>query len=91
MEVNSYEGLWDQFVEGVLYTHRFFNANAGKFLDSVFSMFWSSCIVRRCERPEQSTDITYIRTWQGWLGLGVVLDFYARKVVGWLMKPTLSC
>jgi putative transposase len=37
------------------------------------------------------TDITYIPTWQGWLYLAVVLDVYARKVVGWSMKPTLSC
>ena len=36
------------------------------------------------------TDITYIRTWQGWLYLAVVLDLYARKVVGWSMKATLS-
>ena len=36
------------------------------------------------------TDITYIRTWQGWLYLAVVVDLYARKVVGWSMKPTLS-
>lgn len=35
-------------------------------------------------------DITYIRTWQGWLYLAVVVDLYARKVVGWSMKPTLS-
>ncbi len=32
------------------------------------------------------TDITYIRTWQGWLYLAVVLDLYARKVVGWSMN-----
>ena len=31
------------------------------------------------------TDITYIRTWQGWLHLAAVLDLYARKVVGWSM------
>lgn len=36
------------------------------------------------------TDITYIRTWQGWLYLAVVLDLYARKVVGWSMKASLS-
>jgi putative transposase len=36
------------------------------------------------------TDITYIRTWQGWLYLAVVIDLYARKVVGWSMKPTLA-
>jgi putative transposase len=37
----------------------------------------------------QVTDITYIRTWQGWLYLAVVLDLYSRKVIGWSMKPTL--
>jgi len=36
------------------------------------------------------TDITYIRTWQGWLYLAVVIDLYSRKVIGWSMKPTLA-
>ena len=34
--------------------------------------------------------MTYIRTWQGWLYLAVVMDLYARKIVGWSMKPTLA-
>jgi len=44
------------------------------------------------ERPDTAwvTDITYIRTWQGWLYLAVVVDLYSRKVVGWSMKPTLA-
>jgi len=36
------------------------------------------------------TDITYIRTWQGWLYLAVVIDLFSRKVVGWSMRPTLA-
>ena len=28
-------------------------------------------------------DITYIRTWEGWVYLAVVIDLYSRKVVGW--------
>jgi len=36
------------------------------------------------------TDITYIRTWQGWLYLAAVMDLYARLIVGWSMKPTLA-
>ena len=36
------------------------------------------------------TDITYIRTWQGWLYLAVVLDLYSRRVVGWSMKATMA-
>jgi putative transposase len=44
------------------------------------------------EKPDQVwvTDITYIRTWQGWLYLAVVMDLYAQRVVGWSMKPTLA-
>jgi putative transposase len=34
------------------------------------------------------TDITYIRTWRGWLYLATVLDLHSRAVVGWSMKPT---
>lgn len=34
-------------------------------------------------------DITYIRTWQGRLYL-VVIDLFARNVVGRSMKPTTS-
>ena len=36
------------------------------------------------------TDITYIRTWQGWLYLAVVIDLYSRKVIGWSMKSSLA-
>jgi len=36
------------------------------------------------------TDITYLRTWQGWLYLAVVMDLHSRKVIGWSMKPTLA-
>ncbi len=35
------------------------------------------------------TDITYIRTWQGWLYLAVVLDLFSPKIVGWSTGPTL--
>jgi putative transposase len=36
------------------------------------------------------TDITYVRTWQGWLYLAVVIDLNSRKVIGWSMKPSLA-
>jgi putative transposase len=35
------------------------------------------------------TDITYIRTWQGWLYLVVVMDLFFRKIVGWSATPTI--
>ena len=36
------------------------------------------------------TDITYIRTHEGWLYLTVVIDLYSRAVVGWSMKSTMA-
>jgi putative transposase len=36
------------------------------------------------------TDITYIRTWEGWLYLAVVLDLFSRKIVGWAVAPTIG-
>jgi putative transposase len=35
------------------------------------------------------TDITYIRTWQGWLYLAVVMDLFSRRIVGWSAGPTI--
>jgi putative transposase len=32
------------------------------------------------------TDITYIRTAEGWLYLSVVVDLYSGRVVGWSMS-----
>jgi len=37
-----------------------------------------------------TSDITYIRTLEGWLYLAVVLDVYSRKVVGWSMSDRLT-
>lgn len=34
------------------------------------------------------TDITYIRTYHGFLYLAVVLDLFSRQVVGWATRPT---
>jgi len=36
------------------------------------------------------TDITYIRTWKGWLYLAVVMDLFSRKIVGWSTKSTIG-
>jgi putative transposase len=40
-------------------------------------------------RPNKAwvTDITYIRTWEGWLYLAVVMDLFSRKIVGWAVAP----
>lgn len=51
-------------------------------------------LVKRNFTPEAPNrlwvaDITYVRTWEGWLYLSFVLDTYSRKVVGWSMASNL--
>ena len=36
------------------------------------------------------TDITYIRTYKGWLFLAAVMDLYSRQIVGWVMQSTMT-
>ena len=41
------------------------------------------------------SDVTYIRTWEGWLYLATVIDVASRRVVGWAMadhmRAELAC
>ena len=47
---------------------------------------------RSVERPNAAwvSDITYIRTYEGWLYLAVILDIFSRSVVGWSMGERLT-
>lgn len=44
------------------------------------------------EIPNQKwvADITYIRTFEGWLYLAAIMDLYSRKIVGWAMSKTMT-
>jgi len=44
------------------------------------------------DRPNAAwvTDITYIRTYEGWLYLAIVLDLFSRQVVGWSMASRMQ-
>jgi transposase InsO family protein len=35
------------------------------------------------------TDMTYVRTWEGWLYLAAIIDVFSRRVVGWAMADHL--
>jgi transposase InsO family protein len=43
-------------------------------------------------KPDQAwvSDITYIRTYEGWLYLCVIMDLYSRSIVGWSMEDRLT-
>jgi putative transposase len=52
-------------------------------------------LVKRNFTPEAPdrlwvADITYVRTWEGWLYLSFVLDAYSRRIVGWSMASLLK-
>ena len=36
------------------------------------------------------TDITYVRTHEGWLYLAVVIDLFSRQVIGWSMQSRME-
>lgn len=42
--------------------------------------------------PNQAwvTDITYVKTHEGWLYLAVVLDLFSRRVIGWSMQSRIT-
>jgi len=44
------------------------------------------------DTPDQRwvSDISYVGTSEGWLYLGVVLDLFSRRIVGWAMGTTLE-
>ncbi len=49
-------------------------------------------LVRRdftATRPDELwlADFTYIRTWQGWAYLALILDVHTRRIVGWQLAP----
>lgn len=43
------------------------------------------------QTPNQAwvTDITYIRTYEGWLYLAVVIDLFSRQIIGWSMQSKM--
>ena len=52
-------------------------------------------LIQGCFRAEKPnlvwvSDITYIRTAEGWLYLAVVMDLYSRKVVGWSLARNMA-
>lgn len=44
------------------------------------------------EKPDQAwvTDITYIKTHEGWLYLAVIIDLYSRRIIGWSMQSRMQ-
>ncbi len=46
----------------------------------------------RAVAPNQkwTSDISYVRTDEGWLYLAVVMDLYSRAIVGWSMARLMT-
>lgn len=46
----------------------------------------------KAQAPDQCwvTDITYIRTYEGFLYLAIVVDLYSRQIIGWSMQSRMQ-
>jgi len=53
------------------------NLLKGEFFAAAANLVWLS-------------DITYIRTLEGWLYLTIIMDLYSRKIIGWSMSDRLT-
>lgn len=44
------------------------------------------------DKPSQAwvSDITYVRTKQGWLYLTIIMDLYDRKIIGWSLADNMT-
>lgn len=67
----------------------------GKTTISVPGIETAADLVKRNFNPTRPNklwvaDITYIRTWEGWLYLATVMDCYSRKIVGWQLADSLK-
>ncbi len=58
---------------------------AARPLDRVNRPFWADC-----PNPLWVSDFTYVSTWQGWLYVAVVIDVYARRIVGWRVSTSMT-
>ena len=52
-------------------------------------------LIQRCFQTEKPnlvwvSDITYIKTMEGWLYVAVVMDLYSRKIVGWALARNMA-
>ena len=64
------------------------NRRKGRTTISVPGLQTAPDLVERDFNPTQvnrlwCADITYIRTWEGWIYLASVMDCYSRRIVGW--------
>ena len=59
---------------------------AGKIADNILARDFSP------NEPNQAwvSDITYVRTHEGFLYLAIVLDLFSRRIVGWSMDKTMD-
>jgi putative transposase len=48
------------------------------------------CSDRTESEQKWAADFTYVWTGEGWLFVGVVLDLYLRRIVGWSIQPTMT-
>jgi putative transposase len=44
----------------------------------------------RQAKPVVGIDFTYVSTWRGWLYVALVIDVFARRIVGWRVSRSMQ-
>lgn len=58
------------------------NYKAGS-INKAYPNHLKQCFITKTPNESWVSDITYIRTHEGWLYLATVIDLFSRKVIGW--------
>jgi putative transposase len=69
---------------------RYRNTTRSKHSYSVSPNLVQGCFVTETPNVVWVSDLTYVRTMEGWLYLAVVMDLYSRKIVGWSLAKTMA-
>jgi len=48
------------------------------------------CFIAKCPNESWVSDITYIRTHEGWIYLATVIDLFSRKIIGWATSNRMT-
>ena len=53
-------------------------------------MYWIETLIPTSPLSAWVSDITYVRTYEGFLYVATVLDLFSRRIVGWSMDKTMD-
>jgi len=71
-------------------TRRFKRTTDSRHTHPVYANLLAQDFTASCPNEKWGVDISYVWTREGWLYLAIVMDFYARRIVGWACSDRLK-